>query len=240
MSVLPDEPRLLAVMDATWAPAEMLTRGNWTIRRGLGGGKRVSAATTDMPVTGSDIDNAEACMRELSQKPIFMLRSGNADLDAALAERGYRVVDPVLIFAGKTEGIAAINPEPLIAIPCEEPLALMQELWAENGVNAARIAVMRRTKGPKTHLFSRFRDKPAGAGFVAIDNDIAMLHALMVIPEMRRAGLARKLVGRAAIWAEENNARHISAVTTGENLPAQKLFASLGMQVVGKYHYRMK
>lgn len=240
MSGLPDESRLLAAMDATWAPAEMCRLGPWTIRRGLDGGKRVSAATTDMAVTESEIDAAEAAMRELSQVPIFMLRGGNGDLDAALAARGYRVVDPVLIYVAETAGIAAIRPEPLMAIPCEEPLALMQELWAENGISAARIAVMRRTKGPKTHLFSRFRDRPAGAAFVAIDGDIAMLHALVVIPEMRRAGLAHKLMGRAAIWAEENNARYLSVVTTGENLPAQKLFASLPMQVVGKYHYRMK
>lgn len=240
MSNLPDEPRLLTAMDATWVAAEMIPLGPWMLRRGLDGGKRVSAATSDGPVSDADIDAAEAAMRDMSQVPIFMLRGDNADLDAALAARGYRVVDPVLIFVAETSGIAAINPAPLLAIPCEEPLALMEELWAENGFNAARIAVMRRVTGPKTYIFSRFRDKPAGAAFVAIDGDTAMLHALAVIPEMRREGLAGKLMGRAAIWAEENGARYLSVVTTGENLPAQKLFASLQMQVVGKYHYRMK
>lgn len=241
MSDLPDEERLARAMDVTWAPAEFITVGQWVLRRGNGGGKRVSAATTDSAVNDQNIKAAEGAMQEIGQPPLFMLRSFNTDLDAKLANQGYRLVDPVLILAAPIDIVARIDPAPLTAIPGEQPLAIMREIWARGGIDAARIDVMARVRGPKTYLFSRHAfDKPGGCAFVATDGEIAMLHALEVVPGARRSGVARNLLGRAAIWGMENGAKFIAVVTTGENLPAQKLFAGLGMQVVGRYHYRMK
>ncbi len=240
MSGFPDEARFLAAMDATWAPAEMRQLGPWVIRRGDDGGKRVSAATSDMPVSEADIDMAEAAMTDMGQPGIFMLRGENDAMDQMLAARGYKVVDPVVIFAGSAADLAEIDPAPLDAIPCSEPLALMQEMWKTGGIREPRFRVMDRTEGPKTYLFSRYLENPGGVAFVANDNEIAMLHALEVNPDFRRFGVGRNLLGKAAIWAIEQGAQYLSAVTTGENLPAQRLFAGLGMQVVGKYHYRMK
>ena len=94
---------------------------------------------------------------------------------------------------------------------------------------------------PKTYLFSRHDiDKPGGCAFVAMDGDIAMLHALEIVPAARRKGVGRALLQRAANWALEQGATVFSVVTTGENLPAQGLFTGLGLRVVDKYHYRMK
>ncbi|HBN32635.1 MAG: GNAT family N-acetyltransferase [Rhodobacterales bacterium] len=241
MSDLPGEDRLARAMDVTWAPAETIEVGQWTLRCGKGGGKRVSAATTDSPVSDESIKTAESAMLDVGQPALFMLRNHNADLDKRLADLGYRVVDPVLIFTAPIDVVARIDPKPLTAIPGEQPLAIMCEIWARGGIGPARIDVMERTIGPKTYLFSRHDvDKPGGCAFVALDDEIAMLHALEVVPDARRSGVARNLLGRAAIWGMENGAKFISVVTTGGNLPAQKLFSSLGMQVVGKYHYRMK
>ncbi len=75
---------------------------------------------------------------------------------------------------------------------------------------------------------------------MASDKEIAMLHALEISNAFRRFGIGRNILGRAALWALEQDAEYLSVVTTCENLPAQGLFAGLGMQVAGKYHYRMK
>ena len=240
MSETPDQPRLLRALDATWPAAETRRLGPWTLRRGLGGGKRVSAASTDSPVTAADVTRAEAAMREFGQAPLFMLHEGNGALDSMLEAHGYRIVDPVLMFVAPVDLPAGVETVPLNAIPSEEPLAMMAELWARGGIGPARLAVMARARGPKTHLFSRFRDSPAGCAFVALDGDVAMLHALEVAPEFRRDGVARRIIGRAALWAREQGANWLATVTTGENLPAQGLFSGIGMQVAGKYHYRMK
>ena len=240
MTALPSEDRLVEAMDVTWAPASIHRIGPWTFREGRGGGKRVSATTTTEPVSDTDITAAEAEMQAMGQPGMFMLRARNDDLDQRLDSLGYRVVDPVLIFAAPVDAIAAINPQPLQAIPSDAPLALMADIWARGGISAARLAVMARTKGPKTTILGRHVDIPAGAAFVAMDRDIAMLHALEVLPDFRRFGIGRNILGRAAIWAQDKGAKTFSLVTTGENLPAQGLFSGLGMQVVGQYHYRVK
>jgi len=241
MTALPDTRRLFQAMDATWVAAEFKTLGPWVLRRGEGGGKRVSAATTDSTVTPLDIEAAEQGMAAMGQPALFMVRENNADLDLELARQGYQIVDPSLLFAAPAVEIAKVNPAPLKAIPGDAPLAIMREIWASGGVGPARIEVMRRAKGPKTYLFSRHDiDKPGGVAFVAMDGEIAMLHALQVVPQARRSGVARNLLGRAAIWGIEMGAKTVSLATTGENLPAQKLFTGLGMNVIGKYRYRMK
>jgi ribosomal protein S18 acetylase RimI-like enzyme len=46
---------------------------------------------------------------------------------------------------------------------------------------------------------------------------------------------------RAAVhWAQDNGATVFSLVVTEANSGARKLYASLGLNVVGQYHYRRK
>ena len=62
-----------AAMDATWPAAETARLGPWTLRRGLGGGKRVSAASLDGDWTLPDIDDAATAMARWGQDALFVL-----------------------------------------------------------------------------------------------------------------------------------------------------------------------
>ena len=237
----PDMARLLHVLESTWPAAETRRLGPFLLRRGDGGGNRVSAASTDRAdVAPEQIARAEAAMRAWNQPPRFRLTPENAALDRRLAGLGYAAHDRSLLIAGPVEAAARSESVPHDGIPCDRPLALMRAFWAENGIGPARLRVMARVALPKTHLIARHGDRVGAAAFVAVDGDIAMLHALVVAPDSRRAGLGRRMMARAAIWAEERGARVLAVATTGENLPAQRLFAGLGMTVVGHYHYRTK
>ena len=88
-----DLSKIFAAMDATWPAEERIACGPLTLRRSSGGGKRVSAASADGPVTSQDINAAEAQMRAFGQTPLFSLRDGDAALDDMLAARGYMVVE---------------------------------------------------------------------------------------------------------------------------------------------------
>ena len=90
---------------ATWPAAETRRLGPWTLRRGDGGGNRVSAATLDGPP--ADPAAAEAVMRGWGQPPLFMIRPGEDALDACLAARGYLERDPTLIAAAPAAALAA-------------------------------------------------------------------------------------------------------------------------------------
>lgn len=229
-------PEVLArVMEETWPPAARRRLGPFVLREGAGGGKRVSAASAEGAVTAADLDAAEA-----AGVGLFVLREGEAALDAALAARGYAVVDPVVAYAAPAARLAEPAPPPLSALPHWPPLAITREIWAEAGIGPARVAVMERAAGPKTVILARTNDHPVGVAFVALSGTVAMLHALEVRPAARRQGSANNILRAAAQWALDQGADTLSLVVTVANAPARALYASLGMEVVGQYHYRQR
>ncbi|PJE33989.1 hypothetical protein CVM52_24595 [Pseudooceanicola lipolyticus] len=187
---------------------------------------------------GDWIAAAEAAMGKMGQGRLFQLRPGQDDLDAALAERGYAVLDPVTIYACPVEQLCNVAIPRVTALTVWEPLAIMREIWLAGGIGPARVEIMHRAAGPKTGLLGRHRDKPAGAAFAAIHDGIAMVHAVEVLAHQRRAGIGRWFMRAAALWARDNGARTLSVMCTDANRPANALYASLGMAVVGHYHYR--
>ena len=116
-------------------------------------------------------------MQALGQPRLFQVRNGQGALDAELAARGHAVVDPVHVYLAPVEAIATERPPRVTAFCVWEPLAIQIEFWAASGIGPGRIAVMQRAAGPKTALLGRLNDHPAGAGFVAIHDGIAMVHA---------------------------------------------------------------
>lgn len=240
MIALPDASKTYAVVEATWPPHEVLTCGPFTLRDGRGGGKRVSAGTLDHPAEDADITRAEEAMRDLGQVPLFQLREGEDAFDAQLERLGYNVVDPVTMYAASAEALATERPPRTAAIPAWEPLKIMEEIWATGGIGPARIEVMKRAKGPKTGLVSRWNDQPAGTAFLAMHDGIGMVHALEILPQHRRQGLGRWLMLRAAFWVLAQGGHTLSVICTTRNQGANGLYTSMGMQVVGHYHYRIK
>lgn len=231
---------LFAVMDATWPAAALHRAGPWLVREGLGGGSRVSAATAEADWDEAEIAVAEAVHDRLGQPRLFMIRDGETALDEALAARGYTVATPVALYEGATAKLAAEPPPPVSAFALWPMLAIQRDLWAEGGIGPARTAVMERARGPKTTILGRVRDRAAGTAYVAISGDTAMLHALHVAPELRRQGTAVNMMRSAARWAQDHGAERFSLVVETANAPANALYASLGMRIVGQYHYRIQ
>ena len=229
-----------AVMEATWPAASVQQVGPWLIRDGQGGGKRVSAATALPGWQPGDIALAESAMTTLNQPALFLIRGGEDVLDAALAAQGYRIVDPVVVYAGPVTVLAQTAPDHMTTFPHWPPMAIAADLWAEGGIGPARLSVMQRVAGPKTVILGRAGDRASGAAFVAIHQATAMLHALEVTPAQRRQGSAHNILRASAIWAQAHGAETLSLVVTTANETARRLYASFGMQVVGNYHYRQK
>jgi len=223
---------LFAAMEATWPAARRTGLGPFTLRDGAGGGKRVSAANVRGPWTAQDLDRAAAAM----PAPLFLIGEGDGALDAALAARGYRLVDPVVAYACPAAGLPP--PPGMTTFAHWPPLAIAGDLWAEGGIGPERRAVMDRVTGAKTAILARSGDRPAGAAFVALSDRTAMLHALEITPACRRQGSAHHILQAAAHWALDRGGETLALVVTAANGPARALYASLGLQPVGHYHYR--
>lgn len=232
-------PDLLhAAAEATWPPFAVTQAGPWLIREGRGGGQRVSAASAAGEWTEADLPQAETAMRALGQSPLFVLRGGDARLDAALAARGYARHDPVVAYAAPVAELASQEAPFLTGFAHWPPLAVARQLWAEEGIGAARVAVMDRVTGPKTCILGRSGDRAAGAAFTAIHGNVAMLHALEVAPALRRNGCAHNILRTAAGWARDQGATTLAVLVTERNIAARALYTFMNMQVVGQYHYR--
>ena len=235
----PDVQTLYAVTEATWPPASATRAGPWTLRDGAGGGKRVSAATAEGAWGEDDVPAAETAMQLMGQDALFMLRDGETALDNALAARGYEVIDPVNLWVCPVETLTHVPVPRVTAFAIWEPLAIMHDIWAKGGIGSERIAVMERAVGPKTGILGRIADKPAGAAFCAMHDAIAMVHAVEIASDHRRKGLGVWIMRQAAHWAQAQGASWMSVLCTQANVAANGLYASLGMQVVGQYHYRI-
>jgi len=235
----PDVNTLYDVVEGTWPPAAISQLNDWVIRDGQGGGKRVSSATARQPVTADKLAEAESAMQALGQPPLFMIRAGDEALDALLADQGYDIVDPVNLYVTPIGNLARPTPR-TSTFAIWEPLAIQLDIWAVGGIGPGRIDVMRRVQAPKTTIFGRAENRPAATAFCAIHDGIAMVHALEVHAESRRKNMGRHVMQAAATWAASHGATHMSVVCTQANTGANALYTSLGMTLVGQYHYRQK
>lgn len=233
----PTTEQLFKASDETWPAARVWSQGPWTLREGKGGGKRVSAATANGPVTEADIEAAEDAMRSIGQTPLFMLREDEDRLDGLLAGKGYDVVDPVTIYTLPIERLTDKPIPRVTAFAVWEPLAIMTEIWAAGGIGPARLDVMARAK-VKTGIFSRWNEMPGGVAFAAVHDGICMVHAVEVRPEQRRQGVADWMMRKAAFWGQEQGASHLAVLCVKQNEGANALYRALGFAPAGGYHYR--
>ncbi|SIS58124.1 Acetyltransferase (GNAT) family protein [Roseivivax lentus] len=229
---------LTGAIDATWPALRQVEVPGFTLREGAGGGSRVSAATARDGWRDADIAGAEAGMRDLGQRPLFMVREGEAELDARLEARGYVIADPTVLRAAPVDVLDDREIPRVTVFTIWEPLAIMAEIWAAGGVGPARLAVMERVTGPKTAIFGRIKDQPAGTAFAAIHQGTVFVHAVEVLPRLRRNGMAVWMMRLAARWGRAQGAERVAILVTRANDGANALYASLGMGEMGGYHYR--
>ena len=178
-------------------------------------------------------------MRAWGQQPLFRLTAGDAALDRELAARGYRVMDPVVLYAAPVAALAGEASHLAAVYRVEGRPAILEEIWRAGGIGPGRWAVMERVRLPNTRLLSRADDIPCGAAFVAVDGEVAMIHAIEVLARLRRKGAARLLMEGAARFAAEHGAEWLALAVTEANVPARGLYARLGMVEAGGYHYRI-
>lgn len=231
---------LTQLIDATWPAQSFQDVDGWTLREGAGGGSRVSAATATQSADITTYRRAADAMRDLGQTPLFMVRSGETDLDAALDQDGYIIKNPTAFYTAPTKILATQRPPAVTCFQVWPPLATQAEIWGAGGIDQARLDVMHCAPGPKTSILGRLNDTPAGTAFAAIHNGTAMLHAIETAAASRRQGLGRHMIRALAFWALDQGADTVALLVTTANFGANALYASMGFAPVGGYHYRIK
>jgi GNAT superfamily N-acetyltransferase len=241
MTAPPEAAEILAVRDATWAPLERRPLGGWVLRRGGGGGRRISSVwvrgAPDRALAAA-LDAVVAQARAWGQPPYFQIGEADAALDAALADRGWRLEVRTRQLRAPVAPLARRGAGGRMVVRLRGPLAAAERLWDEGGVGPAHRAAMARVTVPKETLLLREDDRPAALVFVATAGATAMLHALYVAPRFRRHGLGGAATAAAAAVAAEQGAEWITLAVEEANAPARALYAGLGFEDAGWYLYR--
>lgn len=81
--------------------------------------------------------------------------------------------------------------------------------------------------------------RPVAFALGVVEGDHVGLFDVLVAPEARRQGLARRLTQAVGAWGQANGARSIYLQVVAANSAALALYAGLGFETVYSYAYRV-
>jgi N-acetylglutamate synthase len=202
--------------------AEAVARDGWLLRATPGSARKRSNSALPLHVAPADAADADALAaieafyraRELSPLVQVAPLEAHGALDAALAARGWQAVSPTDVLVADAAAVAAA------AAPAPAP----------------GVALAIDDAGQATATLD---GRAVGAGRAVLDAGWSGLFAIETVPEARRRGVARTLVGALAGWSAARGCDRLYLQVTVANEPAQALYRALGFTRSHGYHYRV-
>ena len=224
-----------------WPALESRDQDGWRLRFAGGYTKRSNSINSLGPDARIDLEALEGAYRELGQRPVWRLSPlVPAGLPAALAERGYPVIeeshvqvcpidsrfrhDPaVQIFARPTpDWVSAFVVHSPVAPHHHEPMGRM----------------LRAIAAPAGFAYVGEPGAPLALAIGAVEGEYMGLFDVLVMPAARRQGLARRITESLYAWAADHGARFAYLQVVATNLAARPLYDAQGFKTVYTYHYR--
>lgn len=228
---------LATAFDATWPAAEYRQIAGFRIGRSMGGGGRLGSAVALPDWQAQGIAQAAATHQAWQQPVLFRVDQDQHDLAEALKAQGYAAHTPTVIMQAPVHLLTDTPLPPITAINAWPPLAIQRELWRAGQIDTPRLEAMDRVTLPKQAILGRINDRAAGVAFVAVSDDVAMVHAVYVTPQARRQGLAEWLMRQAGFLAAGHEASRVALAVSLDNAPAISLYHKLGFAQLGRYDY---
>jgi N-acetylglutamate synthase len=235
---------------ACWPALETREVAGWLLRFGGGHTKRANSANPLWPGAAPEavIPAIEAAYRQRGLPPIFRLTplADIARVDAVLAARSYRLVEPSRLLV--LEDLAAL---PAVSLPAGLELSLDARpgpLWcAANDAlrpvapaeRAARDDLVRAIAVPAAFGAIHRGGTPLAVAIGAVSGGWFHLNAAATAESARRRGLMRALIAALGAWARRHGAGAGQLAVVAGNAPAELLYEGLGYREVYRYHYRV-
>jgi len=230
-----------------WPALHQLLYDGWIIRLSNGYTKRANSVTPLYPSALEVEQNIAYCERLYRQQglpPIFRLTSHACPpgLDEALAARGYRVMDPTLVWRLDLSPDALSPPSASWRqTTLEEWLLTYTRLSGGAPGSAPKHAEILRAIALPT-LYARLDGaggEPVACGLAVLEGDLVGLFDLVTDPAARRRGHGTALLLGMLHWAASEGARHAYLQVVRDNAPARALYDRLGFRQVYHYWYRL-
>jgi ribosomal protein S18 acetylase RimI-like enzyme len=228
-----------------WPALESRDLAGWRLRFSGGYTKRANSINALGPEARCDAEilaDLEAPYLARGQRPAWRLTPlappAMADL---LAERGYPVIERSLLqvcplhdgFAGDRE--VAIFPRPTPA--------WIEAFCAHSPVRPEHRQTMQRMlaaiAAPSGFAFAAAAGRPLAMAIGAVDGDHMGLFDVLVMPEARRRGWARRVTESLYAWAWQQGARFAYLQVVATNQAAMPLYAAQGFRTLYEYEYRV-
>jgi N-acetylglutamate synthase len=245
MSPANDVRALEARAFRAWPALETRTEHGWVQRLAGGYTKRansINALEPEGTLTHQMKSTLEAPYREASQPPIWRLTPlAPAGTDDLLAAAGYRRIDESLVQRAILDDRFVRDPEVRIA-PAPSDTWLAGFATLSPVVPAHREIMTRMLRSIAAPVgFACVEDNGAPVAFAlgVVDGDHVGLFDVLVAPQARRRGLARRLTQSIGAWGREHGARFCYLQVVATNAAARPLYADLGFETVYSYAYRV-
>ena len=223
-----------------WPALENQDLQGWHLRFSDGYTKRANSINALTPQSSTDVEALEAPFRERRRRPVWRLTplapAGMADL---LKARGYEPIERSLLqrcplhYGFRADPAVEISPSPSPA--WIEAFAHHSPVQPEHRETMRRM--LQAIAQPAGFAFVRYQGRPMAMAIGAVEGDHMGLFDVLVMPEARRQGLARRVTESLYAWAWEKGARFAYLQVVATNAAAMPLYAAQGFRTVYEYEY---
>jgi ribosomal protein S18 acetylase RimI-like enzyme len=245
MSPIDDIRALESRSFRAWPAVESRNWQGWVQRLSGGYTKRansINALEPNARLTPELKQALEEPYRALGLPPIWRLTPLAPDgTDALLAGAGYRRIDESLIQRAPIESQFVADAAVRIAgEPSDDWLAGFAALSPVAPQHRETMARMLRSIAAPAGVARVEQDGQLVAfALGVVDGDHVGLFDVLVAPQARRRGLARRLTQSVVAWGREHGARFAYLQVVASNAAALPLYAELGFRTVYSYAYRV-
>lgn len=225
-----------------WPALETLDLGGWRLRFSGGYTKRANSINALGPNASTAIEALEAPHRERGLPPVWRLSPlAPPAMDGLLAARGYRAIERSLMQrCPLNEGFRA---DPAVAIHPAPTPAWIEAFCIHSPVRPEHRATMEQMLAavaqPAGFAFVEKDGRPMAMAIGAVEGDHMGLFDVLVMPEARRQGLARRVTESLYAWAWGRGARFAYLQVVSTNAAARPLYEAQGFRTVYSYEYRV-
>jgi len=225
-----------------WPALESLDHTGWRLRFSGGYTKRANSINALGPDASTGIEALEAPLRERGLPPVWRLSPlAPPAMDGLLAARGYRAIERSLMQrCPLNEGFEA---DPEVAIHPAPTSAWIEAFCTHSPVRPEHRATMELMLAaiaqPAGFAFVEKEGRPMAMAIGAVEGDHMGLFDVLVMPEARRQGLARRVTESLYAWAWGQGARFAYLQVVSTNAAAMPLYEAQGFRTVYTYEYRI-
>lgn len=225
-----------------WPALESRDIGGWRVRLSGGYTKRANSINALGPDFATDIEALEAPYRDRGQVPAWRLTPlAPPEAVSLLAERGYQPIELSLLQVCPLHD--RFEADPAVAISPVPSAAWIDAFAAHTPVKPEHRETMQKMlqaiAQPVGFAFVQHEGRPMAMAIGAVESDYMGLFDVLVMPEARRQGLARRVTESLYAWAWERGARHAYLQVVATNQAAMPLYAAQGFRTVYAYEYRL-